>query len=483
MFEFAEAAKYYEALLQRKNRKYACMYGIVLVGFWTLGLLAGCAVQIKTVSGIPSDAGSPGFEPFSFPLKRIKAMRPIVAVGVPLRPGHTPDVALAMWGDPTSFRGGREQGSLVILRREEQRDITTVRVIEEPAGRSPTSIAVGDFNKDGLVDIAVVSMNSPSKNRGEGPGELIIFLGKGDGTFKDDTWDIPSMHPFPAGIGVADFDRNGYDDIVVGTNANETSRISVFFCGLERGDAGVQQVLHLPTEGIVGRSVAIGDFNGDTRPDIAIAHAGNIQKPATAGITLFLSEGTRRFDRRPFYPMLGQKPMALTAGRFTGSRFSDLAVLSSSDISILASDGQGGLKEVHRIAEIHTEGFNFQSIQAVDFNRDGNEDLVFVERSLSEEPISKVIVLLGDGKGRFNKRLEVANGFSKAFDSPVIFENLHVADLDENDLPDIIVPANTLDFIRAYNTNPTVAGGREDAHGTLWIFFNRLSGPARGNAQ
>lgn len=447
------------------NQECAATWGLALLELWVLVSFAGCLRTTAVFDISPIDTTGAVFETMVFPIATV-AMRPVAVVGVPFRDGRPPNVALAMWGARDAGPAGPiEEGSLAILLRKERESVDFVSGPEYAAGRSPASIAVGDFDKDGIIDVAVVSLNSRPSRRGEGPGELVVFRGLGDGTFSR-AWAIPSPRPFPAGIGVADFDGNGYDDIVIGNNTRGTSGISVFFFGAE----GVVQSVHLDTVGTGSRSIAIGDFNRDTIPDIAVANLGEEGKPDTAGITVFLGKGHREFERRSFYShrVPDKGPLALTTGRFTASRFLDLAVLSPQHISILAGDGQGGFTEVNRISAICARGFNFQGIHAADFDRDGNDDLVFVETD--SELRSAVIVLLGDGQGGFKKRLEV----SKRSLDQVVFDNLNVVDIDQDGYPDIVVPTNTVDFIRAYGANPKAASSREDAKGTLVVFLNRL---------
>src|SRR5258708_30964302 len=76
------------------------------------------------------------------------------------------------------------------------------------AGRDPSSVAVGDFNGDGTMDLAVVNRNS---------GTVSLLLGNGDGTFQaaqsvavGDA--VVSAVSF---VAVGDFNRDGKLDLVV----------------------------------------------------------------------------------------------------------------------------------------------------------------------------------------------------------------------------------------------------------------------------
>jgi len=122
------------------------------------------------------------------------------------------------------------------------------------AGSSPLSVAVGDFNGDGVQDLAVVV----------GPGAAVL-LGNGDGTFQ-------SVQNFAAGsnprsVAVGDFNGDGLQDLGV---ANFSSNnVSVL---LGNGDGSFQGAQNFGA-GNAPRSVAVGNFNGDGLQDLAVANA------------------------------------------------------------------------------------------------------------------------------------------------------------------------------------------------------------------
>src|SRR5580698_4753354 len=75
----------------------------------------------------------------------------------------------------------------------------------------PQSIAVGDFNKDGKLDLAVSNYNNGSV------GSVGIFLGNGDGTFQPEV--DYAVGSGPVVVMAADFNRDGNLDLVT---ANDT---------------------------------------------------------------------------------------------------------------------------------------------------------------------------------------------------------------------------------------------------------------------
>src|SRR2546429_3027485 len=72
-----------------------------------------------------------------------------------------------------------------------------------PAGQSPSYLALGDFNGDGKLDVAVSNTNS-----------LTILLGNGDGTFTQAP-NPPAAATYPATVTVGDFNGDGNLDLAV----------------------------------------------------------------------------------------------------------------------------------------------------------------------------------------------------------------------------------------------------------------------------
>jgi hypothetical protein len=123
-------------------------------------------------------------------------------------------------------------------------------------------VAVGDFNGDGKPDLAVA--NSSSNNVG-------VLLGNGDGTFQ------AAVHyavgSGPRSVAVGDFNGDGKPDLAV-ANSDFISGIGSISVLLGNGDGTFQAAVNYAA-GSRPASVAVGDFNGDGRPDLAVANLGN----------------------------------------------------------------------------------------------------------------------------------------------------------------------------------------------------------------
>jgi hypothetical protein len=147
------------------------------------------------------------------------------------------------------------------------------------AGALPTSVATGDFNRDGHADFVVANGLD---------NDLWIYFGKGDGTFQ-----LPQVVPLSKGlspvcIAAADLRGNGILDLVVAES--DTSTIGVLL-GNGDGTFGYETEYELPQP---PGSIVIDDFNHDGKPDVAAAMVTNLQSGSTnvPYIALLQGDGT-----------------------------------------------------------------------------------------------------------------------------------------------------------------------------------------------
>lgn len=135
-------------------------------------------------------------------------------------------------------------------------------------GTEPSVVATGDFNDDGNIDLAVGNYSS---------GSISILFGNGDGTFQTQT---TMTSPSPSGLVVTDVNGDSQADLVV-TNENGNTNTVQVFLGVGNGTFGS------PTSYQAGkqpRIVAVGDFNHDGAPDLAVACSG-------ANLNVFMNNG------------------------------------------------------------------------------------------------------------------------------------------------------------------------------------------------
>jgi hypothetical protein len=101
---------------------------------------------------------------------------------------------------------------------------TFTPVASEPAvGYSPTTIVTGDLNGDGILDLAVANLTSNSSQ----PATVTVLLGKGDGTFTPTTQTLLTGN-LPFSVAIGDFNGDGIPDLVT---ANEGGNTATVFLG------------------------------------------------------------------------------------------------------------------------------------------------------------------------------------------------------------------------------------------------------------
>jgi len=138
-------------------------------------------------------------------------------------------------------------------------DVSFVARLEFPVGADPRSVAVGDFNGDRVLDLAVANLGSAS-----------VLLGNGDGSFQAPRSFAVGDNPFSVAVG--DFNRDGLPDLAVANLGS--NNVSVLINNTRLGDLSFQPARNfLLDTGPGGPSfVAVGDFNADGLPDLAAAN-------------------------------------------------------------------------------------------------------------------------------------------------------------------------------------------------------------------
>ena len=150
----------------------------------------------------------------------------------------------------------------------------------------PNSVAVADFNEDGVPDLAVANIYS---------GSVTILLGKGDGTFAQAPSSPVSVGGSSYSVAAGDFNGDGIPDLAVASNGYP-GQVSIV---LGNGNGTFTQAANSPvTATTVGyfQFLAVGDFNGDGVPDLAAPNTYNqngdvvsilltAQHSATASVT------------------------------------------------------------------------------------------------------------------------------------------------------------------------------------------------------
>jgi hypothetical protein len=183
------------------------------------------------------------------------------------------------------------------------------------------------------------------------------------------------------------------------------------------------------TGGTIGP--AIGDFNGDGRPDYAVpANSGSVFILLGKGDGTF-TNGTTITTTSPF------EPTSVVVGDFNGDGKQDLAVLSANGIgsvNIYLGNGNGTFGTATNF-KVATANSASRLLAVGDFNEDGIQDLVAVNNS-----INTVGVLLGKGDGTFNTAVPYSLNTSGILgDAPW---NVVVGDINQDGHLDLVVASD-----------------------------------------
>ncbi len=272
-------------------------------------------------------------------------------------------------------------------------DGTFQTAVSYPVGDSPYGIATGDFNADGKIDLAVVNVCG-SDSTCASNGTVSILLGNGDGTFQ--TQATFSLGISMGHIAVADFNGDGKLDLAItecgGSTCGSNGSLSIL---MGNGDGTFQPRVdygtkHRPT------GIAVGDFNHDGVIDIAVANTNS------NSISVLLGKGDGTFNGQVTYPVQSAS-VDIIAADFNGDGKLDLATgYTGGSIAVLLGNGDGTFQPF-----VNYSGACCTSsgLIAGDFNGDGKLDIAVTASNAFS-------VLPGNGDGTFQTSLNFPADFT-----------------------------------------------------------------------
>ncbi|HTS67720.1 MAG TPA: FG-GAP-like repeat-containing protein, partial [Terriglobia bacterium] len=257
------------------------------------------------------------------------------------------------------------------------------------AGAAASVLATGDFNGDGKLDLAYI----PAPYYGI--DSIGIMLGNGDGTFSLRTDYATAASPMAAVAG--DFNGDGKPDLAVPINNGQFNpgAVSVF---INNGDGTFQPPVNYSI-GNPPQAIVAGDFNGDGIPDLAVVNTGN---PQQSVVSILLGNGNGTFQAHVDFAV-GMAGVSLVAGDFNGDGRLDLAVAggvynsstgSQGAIALLLGNGNGTI-QAPVIVTVPNTMYSLDGLATGDFNHDGRLDLA------ATDGVNHLYVLLGNGDGTF----------------------------------------------------------------------------------
>ncbi|MFT5324045.1 MAG: subtilisin-like proprotein convertase family protein [Planctomycetaceae bacterium] len=248
------------------------------------------------------------------------------------------------------------------------------------------SVIAGDFNGDGIVDMATADGRR---------ARVTVLIGVGDGSFRD-AYSMP-VDAGPRFLATADLNNDGIPDLVSANGGQDFStfnRTLSVFLGVGNGTFRPEYRIRV---GEAPREVTAVDFNGDGTLDLATANS------ESDDVSILIGRGDGTFQSE-FRVNVGEEPESLTAADLNRDGNIDLAVANrqTNVVSILFGDGVGGFTAGPDAAV--GSFLRTQSVRHGDVNRDGFLDLVTANEA------NFVEVLLGTGNGTFRSPIEVPVG-------------------------------------------------------------------------
>jgi hypothetical protein len=266
------------------------------------------------------------------------------------------------------------------------------------AGKYPNSVALGDLNSDGKLDVAVANANSYT---------VSVILNRGDGRLQ------PKRDYRTGGesvsVALGDLDGDGKPDVAVANLNSDT--VSVL---LNLGDGRLQPKRDYATGGLPSK-VAIGDLNGDRKPDLATANDG----PPGGGVSVLLNRGDGSFQsKRDAAPAATMHTLAI--GDLNGDGKPDLVTADDEDhFSVLLNKGDGSFGPKRDY-----DAGGLVSIAIGDLNGDGKPDLAAGE--INDHTVT-VFINAGGGRFRLKHRYRIRSGPS----------SIAIGDLNGDTKPDL----------------------------------------------
>lgn len=329
---------------------------------------------------------------------------------------------------------------------------------EQPAtyylgGSGVLSIAIGDLNGDGIPDLVAASPCPASGSCTGDEGIISVLLGNGDGTFRAAVSYSAGSYASDS-VAIADVNRDGNPDLVVANwcqsySCSKGSDEGVVSVLLGNGDGTFQAPMNFSSGAIGATTVAIGDVNGDRKPDLIVGNGCLSDADCNGGIvSVLLGKGNGTFKPAVTYSSGGYDATSVALGDLNGDGHLDIVAsdvclnldkckygLGPGGLGVLIGKGDGTFQPV---VSYTTGGLWATSVAVGDVNDDGKLDIVVGNLCGATDRFGDcnlggtVGVLPGNGDGTFRDPKKYNSGGSQS-------TSVAIGDLNGDGRPDLAV--------------------------------------------
>jgi 6-phosphogluconolactonase (cycloisomerase 2 family) len=313
--------------------------------------------------------------------------------------------------------------------------------VDFDSGVNPTSVAIGDLDGDGKPDLAVANLNSSrvSVFRNTGSSGSIAFAAGVDF----------ATGQFPESVAIGDLDGDGKPDLVV---TNRFNTVSVYRNTGSSGSiaAGSFAAKVDFTTGNNPSSVAIGDLDGDGKPDLAVANYNSNSVSVYRNTSTSGSIDTNSFAAKvDFTTSTG--PTSVDIGDLDGDGKPDLAVANrdSNTVSVYLNTSTSGSIVAGSFAPKvdFTTGSEPRSVAIGDLDGDGKPDLAVANLSSITVSVLRNTSISGSiAAGSFAAKVDFTTGSNP--------NSVAIGDLDGDGKPDLAVTLAQSNTVSVLRNNP-----------------------------
>jgi hypothetical protein len=224
------------------------------------------------------------------------------------------------------------------------------RTLHEEFTQVGSAITSGDFDEDGLPDVAA-----------DVSGKVQILFGRGDGSFEIDPREIVDGMAARYLV-AADVSGDGHLDLIASDPFNSMVHVSLGACDGSFGRPTLHPIDNEPAE------ILVTDMNGDGLPDLAVGNNFNIR------ISVLLGTGGGAFAPWASYGPTGERPRKVAGGDFDGDGDTDLAFANaySDFVTLFLNNGDGTLATPSLLLTVEGPA----GLATGDLDEDGDVDLL-----------------------------------------------------------------------------------------------------------